>query len=347
MAKVLLINVDSRWNLAIRRMYTFFTQQGHDVDMRDLGLSGYPHKRKVSINADGYDQVYVSNIFEHNAHRVTIEGCPEVIFGGIGSKDPDRKLPPEIEECLPFYYPDEKVSYGFITRGCIRKCWFCKVPKHEGAIRMYNPLDSIIRGVPGERVDFLDNNILAHPLHMWVLEELAERGTRCEFSQGLDFRLVNDENLEALAKLNYHKEYMFAFDDPKYQPLLDRKIDLIKKYIPQPWLVMFYLYYHPSMDLRQLIERVEWCRAHECRPYVMRDAACWDSDKRGFLIDYAAYCNQPAFFKRMDFYTFLEVRRKGGHIGQARLERSAATYKEVSDPHASDARQSLGRGPGQ
>lgn len=331
MQKVLLVNVDSRWNLAIRRMYTYFTLQGHDVEMRDLGLSGYPHKRKVTINAYVYDRVYVSNIFEHNAYRVTVEGCEDVVFGGVGSRDLDRKLPPEIEDSPPFYYPEEKTSYGFITRGCIRKCWFCKVPKHEGAIRMYNSVDSIVRGVPGEIVEFLDNNILAHPLHMWILEELADRGIRCRFNQGLDFRLVNDENLDALARMNYYKEYIFAFDDPKYQPLLDRKIVQIKRYIPTPWKLKFYLYYHPNMDLGQLIDRIEWCRTHECLPYVMRDAACWDSDKRDFLIDIAAYCNQPSFFKRMDFYTFLNVRLKGRHINQERLERSAATYKEVTD----------------
>lgn len=67
--KILLVNVDSRWNMAIRRMYTYFTQQGHYVKMRDLGLSGYPHKRRVRVDAFGYDQVYVSNIFEQNAYR--------------------------------------------------------------------------------------------------------------------------------------------------------------------------------------------------------------------------------------------------------------------------------------
>lgn len=327
MAKILLINVDSRWNLAIRRMYSYFTQQGHDVDMQDLGLSGYPHKRRVTINADGYDQVYVSNIFEQNAYRVGIIGCSNVVFGGIGSRDPDRKLPQEIESYDPFYYPDEKVSYGFITRGCIRKCWFCKVPKHEGQLKEYNPVERVVRGVPGEIVKFLDNNILAYPHHMEVFRWLIEHGTRCEFNQGLDFRLVNDENLAALAQLNYEGAYIFAFDDPKYQPLLDRKIIQIKKHIPAPWRLRFYIYYHPDMNLSQLFDRVEWCRSHECLPYVMRDAACWDSDQREFLVDYAAYCNQPAFFKNMDFITFLEKR----HKNQARLERSAVTYKEVSN----------------
>lgn len=328
--KILLVNVDSRWNMAIRKMYTFFRAE-HDVEMRDLGLSGYPHKRRVTIDASGFDEVYVSNIFEQNAHRVTVENCDRVIFGGIGSRDPDRRLPPEIETREPYYAPGEKISYGFITRGCIRNCWFCKVPKYEGKLKAYNKVESIVRGVPGEVVKFLDNNILAYPHHMEVFQWLIERGTRCEFNQGLDFRLVNDENLDALARLNYAGEYIFAFDDPKYQRLLDKKIIQIKKHIPKPWKLKFYIYYHPDMDLGQLFDRVEWCRAHECLPYVMRDAACWDCDRRDFLIDYASYCNQPSFFKNMSFYDFLEKRQQSGSIGPKRKEASAAIYREEDD----------------
>lgn len=299
--KILLVNVDSRWNLAIRRMYSYYTQQGHEVEMRDLGLSGYPHKRRVEIDAAGFDQVHVSNLFEQNAYRVTVTNCDKVYYGGIGSRDPDRKLPAEIEQAPPYYAPDEKITYGFITRGCIRKCHFCKVPKYEGALKEYNPVESIVRGVPGEKVKFLDNNILAYPAHMEVLRWLIKSGIRCEFNQGLDFRLANDENMAALAQLNYEGEYIFAFDDPKYQPLLEKKLKVIKKYIPQPWKLKFYIYYHPDMSLTQLIERVEWCRANECLPYVMRDAACWECEHRDFLIDYASYCNQPGRFKKMSF----------------------------------------------
>lgn len=308
--------------MAIRRMYTYYTQQGHDVEMRDLGLSGYPHKRTVSIDAAGYDQVHVSNIFEQNAYRVTVENCEHVFFGGIGSRDPNRQLSPEIEATPPYYAPGEKISYGFVTRGCIRNCWFCKVPKHEGKLKEYNPVEDIVRGVPGEKVKFLDNNILAYPKHMEVFNWLIERGTRCEFNQGLDFRLVNDENLDALSRLNYMGEYIFAFDEPKYQPLLEKKLALIKKYIPTPWKLKFYIYYHPSMLLSQLIDRVEWCREHECLPYIMRDAACWDCKDKNFLIDYAAYCNQAGFFKKTTFEQFMQNRTKN----VKRRESSINTY---------------------
>ena len=324
--RILLVNADSRWNMAIRKMYTYYLQAGHEVEMIDLGLSGYPHKRAKTIDGAGWDRIFVSNIFDINADRVIVKNCEDVTYGGIGSRNPALQLPPEIEQAEPFYYPGEATSYGFITRGCIRKCWFCKVPKYEGELKAYNPVESIVRGVPGEKVKFLDNNILAYPGHMEVFKWLIERGTRCEFNQGLDFRLVNDENLDALSRLNYMGEYIFAFDEPKYQPLLEKKLALMKKYIPKPWRIKFYIYYHPTMQLGQLFDRVEWCRERECLPYVMRDSACWDCEHRDFLIDYAAYCNQAGMFKNLTFAQFLVKREAGRHINAKRHARSLNIY---------------------
>jgi hypothetical protein len=320
--KILLLNADSRWNMAIRRMMAYYTEQGHEVEMRDLGLSGYPHNKTATVDASDFDQVFVSNIFERNAYRVSVEGCQRVEFGGIGSRDPNRKLPPEIEATPPFYYPDEKISYGFITRGCIRNCWFCKVPKYEGKLTAYNAVESIVRGIPGERVKFLDNNILAYPGHLDVLDWLIEHGTRCEFNQGLDFRLVNDENLDRLARLNYMGEYIFAFDDIRYMRALDKKVEQIKRYIPAPWRLKFYIYHHPDMDIVDTASRVEWCRRNEALPYLMRDQACWEHDTREFITDYAAYCNQAGLFKSLTFEQFLEKRE----ISAARRSRSLYTY---------------------
>ncbi len=321
--KILLVNVDSRWNMAIRKMYKYFRSE-HHVDMIDLGFSGYPHKRKKTINASGYDKVFVSNIFDINKDRVTITGCSDVQFGGIGSNNPHLQLPCEIEMTEPFYFPDEDTSYGFITRGCIRNCWFCKVPKYEGKLKEYNTIESIVKH---KKVKFLDNNILAYPGHMEVFQWCLDHPEiKVEFNQGLDFRLVTDENLEELSKLNYMGEYIFAFDEPKYMPLLEKKLALIKKYISKPWKLKFYIYYHPSMDLKQLFERVDWCRKHECLPYVMRDIACWECDLKDFLIDYTAYCNQPSMFKKMTFEQWLKKRQISRSISEERRIHSLETF---------------------
>lgn len=321
--KILLVNVDSRWNMAIRKMFNYYRKE-HDVEMLDLNFSGYPHKKTKIIDGSGYDKVFVSNIFDINKDRVTVTNCNDVQFGGIGSNNPHLQLPCEIEMTDPYYFPDEDTSHGFITRGCIRNCWFCKVPKYEGKLKEYNSIESIVKH---KKVKFYDNNILAYPDHMKVFQWCLDHpDIKVEFNQGLDFRLVNDENLEALSRLNYMGEYIFAFDEPKYMPLLEKKVALIKKYIPKPWKLKFYIYYHPSMDLKQLFDRVEWCRQHECLPYVMRDTACWNSPIKNFMIDYTAYCNQPSFFKNMTFEEFLVKRQVNKSINEHRRNLDMLIY---------------------
>jgi hypothetical protein len=73
--------------------------------MRDLGFSGYPHKREMIIDAASYDKVFVSNIFAQNKNRVEIINCDDVQYGGIGLGNPHLQLPKEIETAEPFYYP--------------------------------------------------------------------------------------------------------------------------------------------------------------------------------------------------------------------------------------------------
>lgn len=321
--KILLVNVDSRWNMAIRKMYNYYKQH-HEVEMIDLHFTGYPHKKEKVIDAAGFDKVFVSNIFDINKDKVHVINCNDVQFGGIGSNNPHMQLPCEIERTDPFYFPEEDTSYGFITRGCIRKCWFCKVPKYEGMLKEYNTIESIVKH---KKVKFLDNNILAYPDHMKVFQWLLDHPEiKCEFNQGLDFRLVNDENLEALSKLNYMGEYIFAFDEPKYQPLLEKKLKLMKKYISKAWKLKFYIYYHPTMKIKQLIERVEWCRKNECLPYVMRDIECWTCENKEFLTDYAAYCNQPSMFKKLSFEEFMQKRHPKNN---ERIRKSIETMQQA------------------
>ena len=108
--KILLVNVDSKFNLAIRKMYNYFREH-NEVTMIDLKLYGYPNRKKVTVNAGEYDEVYCSNIFEINQDRFEILGCNNITYGGIGSINPSLKLPEEIERTDPYYYDNEDTSY--------------------------------------------------------------------------------------------------------------------------------------------------------------------------------------------------------------------------------------------
>ena len=305
--KVLLINADCEFNLAIRKMYTHYTASGCDVNMMDLGLKGYPHKKIVNIDGSDYDLVCISNVFEVNAYAVNVGGCQNIMYGGIGSRNPYAKLPINIDDCEPYYHPEEDTSWGFITRGCVNNCYFCKVPSHEGKLFEYRTVEQVVKH---KKVTFLDNNILAYDKHCEVFRKLSGMGVTVNFNQGLDFRLANDENMELLAKMKYIGRYIFAFDDWKYRKLWDEKIVVIKRHIPQDWKVRLYVYINPNMPLSDTINRIEWCREHKCLPYIMRDAECYESEHKDFYTDLAAYCNQPAFFKKMGFEAFLHKRHK-------------------------------------
>lgn len=160
-----------------------------------------------------FDKVYVSMIFDTNQDKVKIFGCDDVDIGGIGSIFPTKTLDKEIDDMIPYYFEYENTSYGYVTRGCIRNCYFCKVPKFEGLIRFYCPIEKIILH---HNLILYDNNILAWNGHKDLFRYLIEHKIRVRFKAGLDFRLTDSENLELLSKLNYDGSYEFAFDHISY-----------------------------------------------------------------------------------------------------------------------------------
>ena len=58
----------------------------------------------------------------------------------------------------------------------------------------------------------------------------------------------------------------------------------------------------------------------------MRDLDCWKSDNKHFLIDYAAYCNQPSMFKKLTFEEFLNIRE----ISDKRRENDLVVFKSLT-----------------
>lgn len=317
---VLLIDADSTIpNVALMKLSTWHKGCGDSVDFTRLNIPYYPSKKKklCSIDTSIYDKVYCSVVFEGVVDFVRGDN---IIFGGTGY-DLETVLPTEVEEsdCDYSLYPDNTVSYGFLTRGCIRRCKFCVVSRKEGYIRKVNDVDDVVRH---SKAVFLDNNILAYPKHMEVFLELTNKKIKCQFKQGLDIRLVTPWNSIALSKLNYMGDYIFAFDDIRYQYLVKKKLALMKW--RSDWQFKFFVYAHPRMLLANVIERVELLRSWKCLPYLMRDISCWDSAYSDFYVDLAAYCNQPGIFKGMNFDVFMQKRTNNVE----RQESSWSLYKE-------------------
>jgi radical SAM superfamily enzyme YgiQ (UPF0313 family) len=67
---------------------------------------------------------------------------------------------------IAYKYPMNNAYYGCTTRGCVRRCAFCAVPKLEPVYNSYIPLKkrvSLVKNTFGDQKDLLlmDNNILA------------------------------------------------------------------------------------------------------------------------------------------------------------------------------------------
>lgn len=189
-----------------------------------------------------------------------------------------------------------------------------------------------IENIVGDRreVVLMDNNLLAYDKAVDAMEWMIGRKVRADINQGLDWRLVNGENLDAMSRLKHVPPYTFAFDDLRYMEGVTEALCRIREYMPRPFDTRWYCYIHPDSygGLDGLVRRVDWCREHEALPYIMRDAACWSMgpDDKAFLWDYAAWCNQPGMWKRMTFPEFIDARHpKGGRAP----DMAKAVYKSL------------------
>jgi len=168
---------------------------------------------------------YASCVFTWNAKRRN-GLSPDTIFGGSGI-ELKAELPQEVERMMPDYslYPNIDFSLGFTSRGCVRRCLWCVVPQKEGGIR---PVARIYEfwNRQHRKITLLDNNLLASPNWRQTMEDLIAEGLEADFNQGLDIRLVNEENVEYLKRVKTRK-LRFAFDDIAYEKAFRRGIEFL------------------------------------------------------------------------------------------------------------------------
>lgn len=175
-----------------------------------------------------YDLVYASKVFSFTEDiDVYPVHADEIRKGGSGycinaqdgkevfdnSKNAD--LPSEIEHIYPDYslYPEYKYAVGFLTRGCPRNCGFCIVGKKEGLCsHQVADLSEFWKGQ--KEIKLLDPNLLACRDHEMILKQLAKSGAKVDFTQGLDIRLVNPDNITLLNAIKSSVLH-FAWDNPK------------------------------------------------------------------------------------------------------------------------------------
>jgi len=328
MKKILLVDADSKIpNIALMKLSTYWKKHGYKIDFMKLGLSFYKDtKNPIIVDAKGYRKVFVSIVFDNNRNSVkVINAKGQVRFGGAGYNI-KSKLPKRIDAIAEDYslYPDNDISYGFITRGCVKNCDFCIVRQKEGRLKRYRKIEDIQKH---EKVYFLDNNILAYSKCNDVLRELIDKKIKCRFIQGLDIAFIDNEKAKLLSELRYDMSYIFAFDNIKDLKMIKRKLKILRKYLGD-WKIKFFLYCHPRMSLKKdIMFRINFCRENKILPYIMRDKACYKSEYDFFFKDIAAWCNQPSLFKKKSFLQFLKMR----HKNPKRIKYSKGVYDEIQN----------------
>ena len=269
--KIGLIDVDGHNfpNLALMRISAYHKAKG---DFVEYWWSDLVH----------YDIVYMSKIFS-DAYSPDIPeplNADRVVKGGTGycinlengkevfDKSKNHSLPPEIERMFPDYslYPQYDFAVGMTSRGCPRGCSFCHVSAKEGrcAVKVANVSD-FWNGQKEIRI--LDPNITACKEKRDLMYQYKETGAILDFTQGLDIRLLNDDDLADINEMRLRTLH-FAWDNPKDD--LEQKFrNFAKGFRRKSNIGMVYCLTNFNSTMEENLYRIYTLRDLGYDPYVM------------------------------------------------------------------------------
>lgn len=199
-------------NLALMKLSAWHKERGDEVEWFNPLMP--------------YDRVYSSKVFTFTPEDEYLP--PDAVKGGTGY-GMYEELPQEVDDIFPDYglYPDCDHAIGFLTRGCIRKCPWCVVPRKEGQVRPYREWRDIKRPDSRDLV-LMDNNVLASDYGVEQMESMIGQKVRVDFNQGLDSRLITPEVAEIIARLKWISVIRTACDTDGVLDTVIEKIELLK-----------------------------------------------------------------------------------------------------------------------
>lgn len=198
-------------------------------------------------------------------------------------------------------YPKCNHAIGYLTRGCIRNCPWCIVPKKEGKIRAYRTWREIKR--PDSRdIVFMDNNVLACQHGLEQIEDMGGKDVRVDFNQGLDARLITDDVAKLLARLKWINYIRMSADTDAMLNVVLQAIDRLGKYGVKSYRTFVYVL---VQDIESAEHRVVALRDIGSNPFAQpyRDFAT-NAEPPLEQRRFARWVNHKAIFKTVP--TFAE-----------------------------------------
>jgi hypothetical protein len=166
--------------------------------------------------------LYASLMPEHAAlSGIKADRIFEGIYCDAEDLLPDYSLVPE-------WNKKSSASIVFASRGCIRSCPYCAVPRIE---KSFNSAKKSVKDLiypEHKKVIFFDNNFLANPHWKLILNEVQELGLQVDFNQGLDARLITDEVAKTLSNLRIERMIRLSYDYLAMEPYVKKAIKLLK-----------------------------------------------------------------------------------------------------------------------
>jgi hypothetical protein len=271
--RILLIDVDSTiLNLALAKISSYHKSQGNIVELQ--------RGQNVASRLVDYDAVYISCVFTKSAdtaRKLARQFPKSVVHLGGSGVDLVTELPLEIERMKAdnsiYYdiYPETKyTNYGFFVRGCIRKCTFCVVPIKERGIHVVADLYDVWDGKAKKIVAF-DNNILAAPNHFRLIaEQVMKEKLSLDMNQGMDIRLVNEENAKILAGLKFDPYMRFSWDSIKTEKAVLKGIEILKANGALKYPAFWYVLIGFDSDFEEDLYRINTLRELGQKCFAMR-----------------------------------------------------------------------------
>ena len=276
-----LIDVDSKIpNLALMKISSYYKSLGEQVEFVQAGVQ--------------YDKIYASTVFT----RSYDECCKlkeyygdTIEIGGTGW-DLHKDLNDTIEKMKPDYslYSAEEIAsrmkgigtkqhklkkateivnagMGFTSRGCIRECGFCFVPKKEGKFRNVAEISDLINSKSNVLI-LHDNNLTADPYCIDKLHEIRDRKLVVDINQGCDVRLINEDIAKALSEVKHLRSLHYAWDLMGFETQVMEGIKTLSKYV-KPYKHMCFMLVGFNTSFEEDMYRFRKLSEMKIDPFVM------------------------------------------------------------------------------